>query len=429
MNIEGFQDMNRTRVLRPFLRTSALPVPRIEVTIARKEGESDVVECNQLLVMGLAEGDGRREQFVQGKFVDVPRTTLHMGGCVRLVQEEQPLIVEATDGRGWMYCDPTLMARAIWDGQELGLPVFLSMDDRCQRIDDGGVEECSREVVYVLLSETESGLGCSLHATRALAEAQFRTAMGEYTRHGTAGAEARFNDQEVERLVKQSRDEEVQPKDLDWYKIELMPIEGTKSRSTTPARAPMSMAFEVYGLVPGADGDDAQEARGIAALTVDPLDRRWICAWQSLWTVARDDKQLQLTGAGSARMSAAQLQGLTDFGLGFGAMGKQACSQGYNDVLVSLRAIPDPSMAGCERVRAISVTNAADEGEPKGGQDLWRWIAAHASFTSTPNRTSQGQEFMVNAAASFDDVPTVLDQIIQTSKADKISWLMFRQGN
>lgn len=230
MNATNESEIKSGHVLRPFYGVGSRPMPRIEVSIRRKDGEPDVVECDQYLIMGLQPGDGRREQYVDGQLVNRGWTSLHMGGCVRLVPESQRLVNEDASGLGWVYCVPELLARAVWDGEELGVPVFLVAEGQCQRLDDVIREVNSDEttVVYALMSDTEVGMNCSVHATRALAEAELRSDLREYTTLGQNGAEQVISDDRIDRLVVDSRHSEIQPKDLDWYKVERLKVRGAR---------------------------------------------------------------------------------------------------------------------------------------------------------------------------------------------------------
>jgi len=119
-------------VARPFVEQSALPAPRIELRVQRRENEPSVLELDQNLVFGLRPGDSRREKLVGDEFVDVPTEHINMAFQTLEFCPTRKLVIE---DHGWIVCTDASLDRAVHDGKVLNLPVFVVAEGKCQRID------------------------------------------------------------------------------------------------------------------------------------------------------------------------------------------------------------------------------------------------------------------------------------------------------
>lgn len=424
----GQQTESTARKQRFFKEESALPTPRVEVRVQLNQQDKTVVDCDENLVMGLKTGDMRREQFQGGRMVDIACLTVNLGTASIDAEPGCRLVNVGDEGKGWIACHDGLLAHAIWDGQELGLPVYLVAEGRCQRIDDSDAVDTSGLEVFGLTSDTNDGISCKLFASRALAENSLRDDLGNYHTYGPGGPTPRFTEEAITAMVVQSREEEVQPKENDWFKIERMPIQGLNTRQADKvSRAPMVMAFQIFGLSDLAGTDDECEAKPIAELRVAGSDRRWMSVWEQILKQQTAGQPTVAIEAGTECVKVDDAMQITDLGVGIADAARAAKNQGFSNLLIRLAVVVDSAVAECERVRTVMAQDVFGDYNVPNDVPEWDWIAANASFASTSNGSDGVWEFVLNMH-DLTDVPDRLARIIKDTQAAGISWLMIHQG-
>jgi hypothetical protein len=85
--------------------------------------------------------------------------------------------------------------------------------------------------------------------------------------------------------------------------------------------------------------------------------------------------------------------------------------------------------AEAETILSIDVTDLVDEYTDPDKVAEWVWIERNASFAHRCNGQAPGvNDFILNLARAFDDVPAKLAPAIAAAREAQVSYVLFHQG-
>lgn len=113
-----------------------LPVPRMELRWDERPAADGMLACSQNIVLKLRENDIRREQAdvaVDG-FIQRDYITVNIDVSAQECSDGESPVNAAQDGTGSIWRPFRLTAHALWDAEQLQLPVYVVARGKAQLV-------------------------------------------------------------------------------------------------------------------------------------------------------------------------------------------------------------------------------------------------------------------------------------------------------